>query len=210
MPKTIPPQAQTPEDLGDIEFNSPGVFSVHNPTAPTYSAPVTDGDEAVATIGQAKRVLLTSMDAVRTHSIHLISQAKRELCIYSLEFEPWLYDNDETYQYCKEFLLAHERNRLRILLRDTSRIVQEGHRLLPLAERLHSRCQIRRVNSEHPFSDNYWLDVDQQALLLRQAETPKQASAYYYDPALAQKKHAEFEAMWSVARLDVNLRRMPL
>jgi len=210
MPKTIPPRPETPEEHNTIEFSSPGVFSINNPTAHTYNPPVTDEHETVATLGQTKRVLLTTIDAVRTHSNHLISQVKRELCIYSLEFESWLYDNDETYQYCKEFLLAHERNRLRILLRDTSRIVQEGHRLLPLAERLHGRCQIRRVNSEHPFSDNYWLDVDQQALLLRQAETPKQASAYYYDPALAQKKHAEFEAMWSVARLDVNLRRMPL
>jgi len=210
MPDKTPPVSPEPEELADIEFSSPGVFSVHNPTAHTYNAPVTDGDESVGTIGQAKRVLLTSVDSIRTHSIHLLSQAKRDICIYSLELESWLYDNDETYQYCKDFLLAHERNRLRILLCDTSRIIQSGHRLLPLAQRLHSRCEIRLVNNEHHFADNYWLTVDQQALLLRRADTEKQASAHYYDPVLAQRKQLEFEAMWSVARLDINLRRMPL
>lgn len=212
MPKHTPSQPAPKPEPDDIEFSSPGVYSIHNPVAPhqTTDTPELEQDESLGTVGQPKRVLLRTPASINMHYSQLLSQARREVCIYSYELDPALYDNDETYAQCKNFLLAHERNRLRILIRDSTLIAQHGHRLIALSERLHSRCQIKRVNSEHDFSDNYWMAIDNQALLLRQCETDKQASVYYYDPVLALKKQQEFNAMWSVAQSDVNLRRMPL
>ena len=196
-------------ELPPIEFVAQGTFSIHNPD--TTSSMSTAWQAAEYRLGEQRDLIqIDNMDAVRRHSLALLQQAQQHLCIYTPDLEAWLYNHSCIQQACSQLLLAHPKNTLRILLRDTSRIVRDGHTLLTLSHRLSSRCSIRKVNLEHDYAEEAWLVVDDCALLVRKAEQLHKGVVYYNDPARVQQSQRMFNAMWNVSQSDVNLRSMPL
>lgn len=189
----------TPQaDQQPVEFVSPGRFPIHNPRRDTGS---TSTVPATPLLGQA---------SLAEQALLLITQARRELTLYSTDFEPWLYSHQETADACKNFLLGSPHNRLRILLHDSSRMLQEGHRLLPLIERLSSRAEVRLVSQHHEQFPGCWLGCDNHSLLLRQFPERFEGTLYQQAPRIARRQLEYFDAMWAVARPDINLRRMLL
>lgn len=212
MDKPSAPNSTTSDEqeleLPAIEFVAQGTFSIHNPdTSNTPEA----WDAADFTLGEQRDLIkVDGMDAVRSHSLALLQQAQQHLCIYSPDLESWLYNHSCVQQACSKLLLAHPKNTLRILLRDTSRIVRDGHTLLSLSQRLSSRCIIRKVNVDHDYAQDAWLIADDCGLLVRKAEQLHKGVVYYNDPARAKQSQREFNAMWNVSQSDVNLRSMPI
>lgn len=188
-----------------IEFVSPGTFSIHNPETRRNDTPVARQAEQ-STVSHR----LHEATAFSHHSLQLIQQARRHICIYSTDLEPWLYGTAEMFQACKTFLLAHSQNHLQVLLQDSTRIARDGHPLLPLIERLSSRASIRTVHPEHEWFEGCWLSTDQPALLIRHTADSYAGHVFYCDRARHWQQQLKFEAMWSVALPDINLRRMPL
>lgn len=155
-------------------------------------------------------VLQDDIDSIKQHCLNLLQQARREIFIYTPDFEHWLYDNDEVYELCKNFLLEHDRNRLHVLLLDSSKCVREGHVLLPLFERLASRCSLKKPHSYHDIPSASWLIIDKEAVMLR--TRPEQPNAEVYYGSLLQNTRAResFEQLWLTAKPDVNLRKMKI
>ncbi|HHX35956.1 MAG TPA: histone acetyltransferase HPA2 [Gammaproteobacteria bacterium] len=195
-------------ELPAIEFVAQGSFSIHNPNT---SRPSSSWEPADYLLGKQRELIKAhARDELRSHTLALLQQAQHSLCIYSPDLEHWLYNHSCIQQACSTLLLAHPKNSLRILLHDTSKIVREGHALLSLSHRLSSRCQIRKVNLEHEYSDDAWLIADDCGLLVRKAQQLSQGVVYYHDPARVQQSQRLFNAMWDVSHSDVNLRSMPL
>lgn len=182
-----------------IEFESPGVFTIHNPLSRSQPS-------AAPAFSQA----LQDRADIREHCLQLLSRAKRTIRIYSTDFEPWLYSQPEVVEYCKNFLLSSEHNRLLVLLHDSKRLLNEGHRLMPLLERLSSRTALRLVSQEHEIFPGCWLGIDDSGLLLRKTSSPHQGLIHYNQPQRVRPYQEQFDAMWSVAHADINLRRMTL
>lgn len=197
-----PPQAV---DLPAIEFESPGRFSLHNPQAVTGdAAPL---EPAPFILGQQAQIqhFDISQDA-RAHTLALLQQAQRSLCIYSSDFEPWLYHHSSMQAACTAFLLANPRNQLRILLRDVSRAVKDGHRLLTLARKLPSNCQIRKLHPDYPSEAINFLLADNCGLLVRPEPSLYSGYADYQNPSSVRLRQAQFEQAWNTSISDADLR----
>src|SRR5690554_92613 len=213
MDKPNAPDSKAVDDkdleLPDIEFVAQGTFSIHNPE--TSSAPITWA-AAEFKLGGEQRELIKAEDLVCRLLLEIskLQQAQGSLCIYSPDFVPWLYNHSCIQQACSAFLLAHPKNTLRILLRDTSRIARDGHALLALSHRLSSRCSIRKVNNKYDYAEDAWLIADDCGLLARKAQQLHKAVVYYHDPARVQQSQRAFNGMWDVSQTDVNLRSMPI
>ena len=173
-------------ELPAIEFESPGRFTVHNP-AQANSAP-NEISAAAFILGQHTQLqAFSTPEQARSHALALLQQAQRRLCIYSSDLEPWLYHHSSVQQACTRFLLANPKNQLRILLRDSSRAVKDGHRLLTLARRLPSSCQIC-------------------GLLLRPELSQFAGYALYQDPVRNRLRLSQFEQAWATSISDADLR----
>lgn len=193
------------EDLPAIEFESPGRFSLHNPPSP--NADVTPLEPAPFTLGQNRQVQhFSNQQDARAHALALLQQAQRSLCLYSADLEPWLYHHSSMQAACTNFLLANPRNQLRILLRDTTLAVKHGHRLLTLARRLPSNCQIRKLHPDYPSETLNFLLADECGLLLRPEPSQYAGYACYQDPANVRLRRAQFEQAWSTSISDADLR----
>jgi len=192
-------------DLPAIEFESPGRFSLHNPQVVTADA--AQLEPAPFVLGQQRQMLrFDNPQDARAHALALLQQARRSLCIYSTDFEPWLYHHSGIQAACTAFLLANPRNQLRILLRDVSRAVKDGHRLLTLARKLPSSCQIRKLHPDYPSETINFLLADNCGLLLRPEPSQYAGYACYQDPANVRQRQAQFELAWNTSISDADLR----
>ena len=194
-------------ELPPIEFVAQGSFSIHNPETPS-SNPCSAADRASSDSQQL--IKADGIEAIRSHSLALLQQAQHNLCIYSPDLEAWLYNHSSIQQACSKLLLAHPKNSLRILVRDSSEITRNGHRLLTLSHRLSSRCSIRKVNIEHDYSEDSWLIADRNGLFIRKAQQLQQGLIYYHNPVRTEQSLREFDAMWNVSQVDLTLRSMLL
>ena len=142
----------------------------------------------------------------RAHVLALIQQAQRSLCLYSDDLEPWLYHHSSVQQACTRFLLSSPRARLRILLRDPTRAVKEGHRLLSLSRRLSSNLHIRKLNPDHASEELAYLIADDRGLLLRPELDQQSGYTLYNDPARVRQRQAQFDQAWDTSITDPDLR----
>lgn len=196
--------AQDPE-LPAIEFDYPGRFAIHNPaTEPAASG---KPEPAPFQIGRHQALeRFASAELARAHALALLQQARRRICIYSGDLEPWLYNHSSVQDACTQLLLASPRNQLRILVQDTRRAVQDGHRLITLSRRLSSNCRIRRVNPEYPAGEGSFLLVDDCALWMRPEPGQYAGYACYANPGRLRQQLQQFEHAWSYSLSDPDLR----
>ena len=197
----------TPEatELTAIDFESPGRFAVHNPEPVTTDA--AQWEPAPFILGQHEHLERFSQpQEARAHVLALMQQAQRSLCLYSDDLEPWLYHHSSVQQACSRFLLSSPRARLRILLRDPTRAVKEGHRLLTLSRRLSSNLHIRKLNPDHASDELAFLIADDRGLLLRPELDQQSGYALYNDPARVRQRQARFDQAWDTSITDPDLR----
>ncbi|AYC33111.1 histone acetyltransferase HPA2 [Pseudomonas cavernae] len=194
-----------PVELPAIEFQSPGRYVVHNPPSPqTEPQP---WEPAPFMLGRHQPLEHFSQPAdARAHALALLQQAQRSLCLYSPDLEAWLYNHSSVQDACTHFLLANPKNRLRILLRDTTRATREGHRLLNLARRLPSNLQIRKLHPDHPSEEVAFLLADGRGLLLRPEPEQPAGYALYNDPGRVRQHQAQFNQAWDLSITDPDLR----
>lgn len=191
-------ESHEPAELPAIEFQSPGRFAVRNPEPTLGENP--QAEPAPFILGE--HLALERFDQpemARAHALAMLQQAQRSLCIYSADLEPWLYHHSSIQEACTRFLLASPKNRLRILVKDISRAVKQGHRLLGLSRRLSSNLHIRQLHPDYPSEEVAFLLADDRGLLLR--PEPEQFAGYalYQDPARVRLRQAQFDQAWQTS-----------
>ena len=199
------PQQPEAIELSSIEFQSPGRFTVRNPAS--ISPDTAQAEPAPFTLGSHLPMERFHDAALaRAHLLALLQQARRSLCLYSQDLEPWLFNHSSVEQACSDFLRIHPRNHLRILLRDSSRAVQDGHRLLQLSKRLSSNFQIRKLHPDYPIEEIAFVLADNNGLLV--LPTPERAEGYalYQDGVRNRQRQEQFDRAWESSLSDSNLR----
>lgn len=197
----------SPQELPAIEFVSPGSFTVHNP--PPLQAQQPSREPAPFLLGGERTLQHFSQpEQAQAHALALLQQAQRTLCIYTPDLERWLYNHSSVQQACTQFLLANPKNRLRILLNDSTSAVKEGHRLLQLSRRLPSGLQIRKLNPSYSHDETAYLLADTNGLLLRPKLEQIVGYALYNDPGQVRVLQNKFDQAWDVSVTDLDLRSL--
>lgn len=199
------PPDENQTELPAIDFQSPGRFAVHNP--PNPGAIPEPREPAPFQLGEHQALQrFNSVEEAQAHALALLQQSRNSLCLYTPDLEPWLYNHSSVQDACTRFLLASPKNRLRILVRDVSRPVKQGHRLLNLAQRISSNLHIRRINPDHPSEEIAYLLADARGLLLRAHPEDYAGYALYNDPGRVRLQQALFDQTWDISLLDPDLR----
>lgn len=194
-------------ELPAIEFVSPGTFAVHNP--PAVQAEPARREPAPFSLGGERQLQhFTTPEQAQAHALALLSQAQHSLCIFTPDLERWLYHHSSVQEACTQFLLANPRNRLRILLNDSTSAVKDGHRLLQLSRRLSSNLQIRKLNPAYSYDEHAYLLADGDGLLMRPKLEQIIGYALYNDPGQVRVLQNKFDQAWDVSVHDLELRSL--
>ena len=205
MSSDDPEHSTSEPELAPIEFTSPGLFSFANPSDDLPRRAGQSRALSGADVMTGVRHFETASEA-RQHLLDLFGQARRSVSLYSPDFEPWLYSHRSVQQVCTRFLLDNPRNRLRVLLKDSSRAVKQGHQLVSLARRLSSGMQIRKTHPEYPAHPDVFLVVDDYAVLVRPKPSEFEGYVRYGDPGRARQLQRQFDAAWEHSLSDPDLR----
>ena len=165
----------------------------------------------LATLGEDDE--LFQLNRVEDHQIHAASmarQAKRYLCLFSYDLDPAVYDTESFHDAVKQLAMRSKFSRIRIVVQDNSQIVQQGHRLVDLAQRLPSVIEIRKPSDEHLDIEENFLLVDDCGYLYKQQASNVRGTARYNNRHFVSRLQTLFDEAWEYGVPDRELSRLHL
>jgi len=144
------------------------------------------------------------------HSAAMLRQAKRELALFSLHLDPAVFDQPSFLEAFKALALRSRFTRIRILLQDNVLVLQQGHRLVELAQRLPSVIEIRKPNEDYLNLPENFLLVDDCGYLHRKAPEIYTGIACYHNRHRVNRLLALFDEAWAYGTPDRELARLHL
>jgi predicted GNAT family N-acyltransferase len=175
------------------------------------SADVSPADYNLATLGSTNELFtLDQLEAHQIHTTQLIRQARRNLCVMSLDLDARVFEQPALLDALKQLALRSRYSRIRILLQDNRRILQQGHRLVDLAQHLTSSFEIRKPAQEHRDLEENFLYVDDCGYLFRPQPGNPLATVSYNDRVRVKRLAEQFTEIWEAATPDRELARLHL
>ena len=155
-------------------------------------------------------ISLETSDDNRAAAIALVAQARRSLEIFTRDLDKPLYDDPAFIDAVRGLALGARQAAVRILIKDSSRAVKYGHRLIPLCQRLTSFIEVRKPPEEYREYNEAFLVVDGIGCLHRKLADRYEGHAHFHAPIEARKLLAFFEEVWRNSAPDPDLRRLYL
>ena len=130
-----------------------------------------------------------------THA--LLSQATHSIDIYTHELDPKIYNQSNCIDAIKLFILNNPRAKTRILIRNTERVIQAGHRLISLARHLSGFISIRVIHENYRQRQDAFLIVDQRGILYLTEGDRYDGLCNFNDPGQAMELRHRFTEAWN-------------
>lgn len=144
------------------------------------------------------------------HAASMLRQAKRDLSLFTLNLDPPVYDQGAFLEGFKALALRSRFTRIRILLQDNTLVLQRGHRLIELAQRLPSVIEIRRPGEEYIDHPENFLLVDDCGYLHRKGAESYLGIACYHNRHRVNRLQALFDEAWECGTPERELAQLHL
>ncbi len=156
---------------------------------------------------------LFHLHTIEDHQIHatsMVRQAKRYLSLFTRTLDPQIFNDPPFVDAVKQLAMRSRFSRIRILLQDNTLVVQQGHRLVELAQRLSSAIEIRIPGEEYlDYAENFMLIDDLGYMHRKQAESLL-GTACYNDRYRVNRLQSIFDEAWEYGVPDRELARLHL
>jgi hypothetical protein len=156
------------------------------------------------------RLELRSRDDMARVAYALARQAQHALLLYTRDLEPPIYDQAAFLEAIRHRVRSDGQIPIRILLRDSRRVIQRGHRLVELALRLRSFIEFRCPNSDYPVPIETFLLADDCGYLRRPNTGRYAGTASFNDPGRVVEWRNRFMQVWERSEPDTEIRRLYL
>lgn len=161
--------------------------------------------------------LLDSTQDLREHALKLALRGRRQLKILSRRLDPALYNNDCFADALSSLARYHRSSYIQILVKDTKPLVERGHALIRLAQRLPSKVEVRQLKQDtRQEADNNaaFMLVDSDGLLYINDDSAPLSDvrgfANYAAAPEVKNLNETFERLWQCSEPDPNLRQLKL
>lgn len=149
-------------------------------------------------------------DAVR-ETLGLIDNARRELCIYTRDLDPLLYENEPALEAIKHIAISGRGARIRIIIQDPQTVAAHGHRLIALAQRMTSvfglRTPVQDNDLQYPSA---FLLNDTSGYYFRVLGTRFEGEVVNYSPGRHAQLLEYFNQVWERSETSEDLRQLHL
>jgi hypothetical protein len=140
----------------------------------------------------------------------LAQQARHSIDIFSQDLEAEIYNNGDFGSSVFKLAKKHPDTKVRILTQDSRKAVQNGHRLIKLAQSLTSSVFIHTPSRDYKDEKSAFLLVDQLGVLFRvnAGDRNYRASVSYNSPQRAGQLTDFFNEAWEHSTPDIQTRRI--
>lgn len=151
----------------------------------------------------------TSAD-VREAVRALAREARRSVDIVTRRLDPAVFDDRPLYDLLREFVLSSRRARLRVIVMNSAALVQRGHRLIDLFQRLSTFIEVRNPGIEHRSYNSAFVVADGLGYVFHQLADRYEAQVDFNGRRRADELLRHFDSMWEAARPDPEIRRLQI
>lgn len=141
-------------------------------------------------------------------AVELCDSARRYIRILSPTLDREVFDNAQLCDAISKLARRSRHSEIRILVNDSRPIVEHGHRLVTLAQRIPSLIHIQRLSDHPQMNDDTMVIRDSDGLLFKPAGSDHQG---FYEPdskARVASYVERFDELWERSGPDINLRQM--
>jgi hypothetical protein len=143
-------------------------------------------------------------------TLALADQARHSLLLHTEDLDPSIYDQVQFVDALSHLARSHSEARIRILIQNARRAVQQGSRLIELSRRLSSFIQFRRPPPEYRNYHESFLLADNSGYLYRPNPGRYEATANFHDPGKVNDWASYFMEVWERSEPDPEIRRLYL
>lgn len=166
------------------------------------SEPAEENENLESTIGFESREELFSI------TTGILQRTVRHLDIVSRHLDPLIYDQAETVEAIKAMALGNRQAQIRLVVTDLRPVLNQGHRLLELAQRLSSFISVRIPGKSHKNFNEALLIADNTAYIYRPFADRYEGEAHYQNRGKARDLKSRFDDLWEKAETHPGLRRL--
>jgi hypothetical protein len=163
------------------------------------------------TLGESAELLELSSAKDNYHvALELVRQARREVYVVTHDLDPPVYNQEAFIDALSAFARQSRYSHARFLIRNSDKALKQGHRLLPLAQRLSSRIKLHNPGFEHRDFIEAFIVVDGIGYIWRQLANRFDGEASFKAPLKGRDLRALFLEMWERSEPDPQLRRLQI
>ncbi|MEJ2593430.1 MAG: GNAT family N-acetyltransferase [Candidatus Thiodiazotropha sp.] len=178
---------------------------------PLSGAQSEEADLTLPTLGLTSDLFhLHNADEHLIHAAGMTRQAKRDLALFTLDLDPPVFDQPAFLDAFKTLALRSRYSRIRILLQENTLVLQRGHHLIELAQRLPSVIEIRRPHEDFIDHPEGFLLLDDSGYLHRKSAESYVGIACYHNRHRVNRLQALFDDAWESGTPDRELARLHL
>ena len=173
-----------------------------------FAAPATRTAQAAP---MAAPLQADDLGALTTATLRLLHDARHGITLYTRDLDPGLLDQAPVLEALRALAVRGRGTQLRMLVQQPDAALRDGHRLLPLIQRLPSAIQLRQpVEDADLHYPSAFLLNDRGGYLLRALASRHVAVGNTFAPGRAAQLAAYFDQVWNRAQALRELRILQL
>ncbi len=145
-------------------------------------------------------------DEVRAMAQTLAEQAQRGLMLLTADLEPAIFDQTAFLNAISKLARQRRDAYFRILILDSRRVLQHGHRLIEMSRRLSPTIEFRRPPPDYHYTGNTYLLCDDMGYFSRPMSSRYEGTASFNNPGVVGKLKKNFMELWGRSEADSELR----
>ena len=149
---------------------------------------------------------LHSREEVRAVAQTLAEQAQRGLMLLTLDLEPAVFDQQPFLNAISQLARQRQDALFRILILDSHRALQTGHRLIELSRKLSANIQFRRPPPEYQNTGKTFLICDSAGYFYRPLASRYEGTANFNNPGEVTRLEKYFLEIWGRSEPDSEMR----
>ena len=149
--------------------------------------------------------LLEGLQDFQDHSLKLGTQARRKIAILSRDLDALVYADNAFIDAISNFVRSSRNAQVQILVKDTKPLVESGHKLAKLHQRLSSKILLRKLTVEPENTDMGFMLCDTDALLYKNDEDFYKGFANFNGAVEVKRLRDTFDYVWEYGEAEPEL-----
>lgn len=152
--------------------------------------------------------LLDSLHDFQEQSLKLLTQARRSIAILSHDLDAPIYGTPEFVQAISNFVRNSRNAQVQILVKDTNPLVESGHNLAKLHQRLSSKILLRKLTVEPQNTDMGFMLCDTNVLLYKNDDANYKGFANFNAAVEVKHLRETFDYIWQYGEPEPELQTL--
>lgn len=155
-------------------------------------------------------LLLEGVEDFRDQALALAQGTRKALDILSLDLDFAVFDQSDFVDAVSEVARRSRHTRVRLLIKDTRPVIERGHSLVRLAQRLPSKVELRKLTIEPGDTNMGFMLSDRRGLLFKNDDREHRGFVNFDAAAEVRTLLEKFDYIWEHGKPEPRLRPLKL